>query len=146
MYEDCRGVALKDLNHVVLGDLCLTLHDYLITLDRYNLTGILIHEVLIPALKHTGSKALANVLLQVGLVHLHLVCKFENLQDVLVSLETDSTQKGCHWQLLLTVDIGVHDIVDVGGELNPRALERNDTCRIKQRTISMNTLTEEYAR
>ena len=91
MDKDGRGIALENINHVILGDLCLTLHDNLITLNRYNFTSILINEVLIPTLQHTGSKTLANVLLEVGLVNLYLVGEFEYLENVFVGLKTNST-------------------------------------------------------
>ena len=50
------------------------------------------------------------------------------LKDILIGIETDSAQKGCYRQLLLTIDVCVHDIVDVSSELNPRALEWDNTC------------------
>ena len=119
MNKDSRGITLKNVNHILLGDLCLALHDNLITLDRYNLTRILIHEVFIPTLQHAGSQTLANVLLEIGLVNLYLVGEFEYLENVFVGLKTNSTQKSSYGQLLLTVDICIHDIVDVGCELDP---------------------------
>ena len=128
MHKNRLSSTLHDIHDVVLSNLGLTVHDHLITLDRNNLTGILIHEIFVPALQHTCSQLTSNHLLEVGLVNLHLLSEVEYLQDVLIGLKTNGTQQRCYGQLLLTVDIGIHDIVDVSSKLNPRALERNDTC------------------
>ena len=60
MNQNGLGTALQDFEHVLLGNLRLALHDDLVTLDRNNLTGILIYEVLVPALQHTGSQFTAD--------------------------------------------------------------------------------------
>ena len=146
MYEDGLCTALKNLHHIFVGDLGLTFHDHLITLNGYNLTGILIDEVLVPALQHAGCQFTANHSFQALLVHLHLLGQVEDLEDILISLKTDGTEQCRYGQLLLTVDIRVHHIINVGSELNPRALERNDTCRIQQCSVCVYALTEEYAR
>ena len=70
----------------------------------------------------------------------------ENLKNVLIILKTDGSQQSGNRQFLLTVNVSVHDVVDVSGKLNPRTLERDDTGRIKFGTIGMYALTEEYAR
>ena len=114
-----RRITLKDINQVILSDLCLTFHDNLITLNRYYLTCVLIRELLVPALKHTCSKTLSNILLKVGFVYLNLVGEFKYLKYIPVSLKTNSTQKSCNRQLLLTVDICIHHIVNVGCKFNP---------------------------
>ena len=119
MNEDCLGTALQNLHHIILSNLRLALHDYLITLDGYHLTSILIYEVLVPALQYAGSQLTAYDGLQRLLVHLHLLGEVENLQDVLISLEADGTQQGCYGQLLLTVDIRVHHIINISSELDP---------------------------
>ena len=119
MDEDRLGTALQDFHHIIIGDLRLAFHDHLITLDRDNLTGILIYEVLVPALQHTGSKFATHVLLEVGLVDLHLLSQIKDLQDLLIRLEADGTEQGCNRQLLLTVDVSIHHVVDVCRKLNP---------------------------
>ena len=93
MYEDGAGTTLQDVEHVVLGNLGLTFHDNLVTLDRYNLTGILIYEVLIPALQHTGSELTTKYFLQRLLINLYLLGKVEDLQNILIGLETNSTEQ-----------------------------------------------------
>ena len=59
---------------------------------------------------------------------------------------TNGTEKSRNGQLLLTVDVGIHNVVDVGGKFNPRTLERNDTGGIKNFSVGVNSLTEENAR
>ena len=145
MNKDCSLLRIKDLVDVVLCDLSLALKDYLVTLDRYNFTCILIYEVLIPRLQYTSCKCATKTSLKVLLVYLDLLCEVKELKNLLITLIADSTEKCCYRQLLLTVDVSEHDIVDVSCELNPRTLEWDDTCRIEHSTIGMSTLTEEYA-
>ena len=145
MNENGLSTALEDFIHIVLGNLGLTLQNHLVTLDGNNLTSILIDKVFIPALQHTGCQLGTDNLLQSTLVDFDLLGKIEYLQDVLIGLETDSTQQGCNGQLLLTINVRIHNIINVSSELNPRTLERNDTGRVEQRTVGMNVLTEEYA-
>ena len=61
-------------------------------------------------------------------------------------VEADGTQQRRHGQLLLTVNVGIHHVVDVRGKLNPRTLERDDTGRIEHATVGMHALAEEHAR
>ena len=119
MNENRLCTTLKDLHHIGLSNLRLTFQDNLITLDRNNLTGILINEVLVPALQYTGSQLRADNLLQSLLVNLHFLSKIKNLQDVLICLKADSSQQSGYRQLLLTVDVGIHHVVDIRSELNP---------------------------
>ena len=144
---DKNGVstALQDVDHVLLGNLGLTIHDDLVTLDGHHLASILIDEVLVPTLQHTGGEFAADDLLQGGLAHLHLLGQVEDLQDVLIVLETDGTKQCRNRQLLLTVDVGIHHVVDVGGKLNPRTLERDDAGRVEQRAVGVDILSEEHA-
>ena len=69
---------------------------------------------------------LADVLLQILTRSRDFLGVHENLQNVLVLLETDGAQQSGNGQLLLTVDVSVHHIVDVRCKLNPRALEGDD--------------------
>ena len=146
MNEDGLCAALKNLHHIIISNLRLTLEDHLVTLNRNYLTSILINEILVPALKHTGCQLGTNILLQGSLIDLHLLSKVEDLEDLLIRLESDGTKQCRYRQLLLTIDISIHHIVDVGSKLDPRTLERNNTCGIQQRTVSMYTLAEEHAR
>ena len=65
--------------------------------------------------------------------------------DFLIGFETNGTEEGRHGQLLLTIDVCVHDIVDVSSKLNPRALEGNDTCGIQLCAVGMDAGAKEYA-
>ena len=113
------STRIEDIINVVLSKFSLTLHDNLVALDRYNLAGILVNEVLVPRLEHTCSKLTTDGSLHILLVDLHLLSKVEYLKDILVLLVAHGTEKSCYGQLLLTVDVSIHNIVDVSSKLNP---------------------------
>ena len=146
MQKHRSSTTLYNLLNVVGSKLSLTFHDHLVTLDRYNFTCILIYEVLIPALQDTSSQLATDSSLHILLVHLHLFSEIEDLENILILLITDGTEQGSNRQLLLTVNVSIHHIVDVSSKLNPATLEWDDTCRIKHSTIGMNTLSEEHTR
>jgi hypothetical protein len=50
----------------------------------------------------------------------------EEAQDVRVRAEAEGAQQRRRRELLLLVDVDVDDVVDVDGELDPRAAERDD--------------------
>ena len=145
MYKDCGCIALKNIYHIVFRNLGLTLHDNLVTLYGNNFACILVNEVLVPALKHTRCESLAENLFEVTLIDLHLLGKVENLEDILICLESDGTEEGCNRQLLLAVDVGIHHVVNVGRKLYPRALEWDDTCGIEQCSVGVYALAKEHA-
>ena len=146
MQQNSAHTRIKDILDMILLKHGLTVNHNVVTLNRHNLAGILIHEILNPCAQHPGSQLAANGLFQIGFVDPHLFGKVENLDDVLIALKPDGTQQRCHRQLLLTVDIGIHHIVDVCGKLNPRPAERDDTRRIKLRAVGMGALSEEHTR
>ena len=119
MQQDGLGAALYDGVDVILRELDLTIDDDIVSLDGHNLARILVDEVLDPARQHTRRQLAAYGLLQVALGDLDLVGQIEYLEDLLVGLEAYGTQKSRDGQLLLAVDIGIHHIVDVRGELDP---------------------------
>ena len=124
----------------------LAIYDHVVTLDRDNLARILIDEVLDPGRQDARCELATYGLLQVRLRHLYLIGQVEDLENLLVSLETDCTQQCRYGQLLLTVDVSIHHVVDIRGELDPRTLERDDTRRIELRTVRVHALAEEYTR
>src|SRR5699024_942238 len=70
----------------------------------------------------------------------------EYLQNLLVAFVADGTQQGGDGQFLLTVDVGIHHVVDVRCELYPRPLERDDAGGVELGAVGVHALTEEYAR
>ena len=146
MHKNSLGTAFKNIIHIIFCNLCLTFHDDLITLDRNNLTGILIYEVLVPALQDTGCKFTTQRFLESGLVNLYFLCQFENLKDILIILVSDSTKQSGNRQLLLTVNVCIHHIINIRSKLNPRTLERNDTGTVQQCSVGMYVLSEEHTR
>ena len=119
MEQDGAHTRIENVLNVFLFKHGLAVDHHFVAVDRHNFTGILVHEVLNPGAEHAGGELAAESLLEVCLVHLHLLGKVENLDDVLVALQTDGAEQRGHGQFLLAVDVGVHHIVDVGGELDP---------------------------
>ena len=108
--DGCYCVVIQDLAAVEEG---------LGTLDGDDLAGILVLEVLHPGLENLGCKLAALVLREHLLLDLDLVGKVEDVDDVLVPVEADGAQEGGDGKFLLAVDVRIHDIVDVSGELDP---------------------------
>ena len=145
LVEEDRLIArLEDQVDVVFSDLCLTLYEDGDTLHGDDFTRILIAEVIDISLGDAASKAATDVLLKVSARDLHLFGEIEEIEDLLIRLKANSTQQGRHRELLLTVDVGIHDIVDVRSELDPRALERNDTCRVELRAVGVRARAKEH--
>ena len=144
--QHSRNAAVENFSNVFFCNFRFALHNHLVALDRYNFARILVNEVFVPTFQHTGGQAFAKSLLHVLLVHLNLFGQVEDLQDVAVVFVADGTQQRGYGQLLLTVDVGIHHVVDVGSELNPRTFEGDDTRRIEHRSVGMHALSEENAR
>ena len=142
--EDGVDAGFKNQVDTLFIKLLLAVDDDLVTLDGNHFAGILVHEVLHPGAEHTGGELAAKGLLQVGLVDLDLLGQVENVNDVLVGLKTNRTQKSGHREFLLTVDVGIHDIVDVSCKLNPGATEGDDTGGIELCTVGVGALSEEH--
>ena len=133
--QDGVNARLENQVDAILVEFLLAVDDHLVALDGDHFAGVLVYEILHPGAEHTGSKLAAEGLLQVGLVDPDLLGQVEDVDDVLVGLKADGTQKSGHGELLLAVDVGIHDIVDVSGKLNPRAAEGDDTGRIELRAV-----------
>ena len=113
------------------------------TFDGNDLARIFILEVLGPGFEHLGGQFPAFVLFEGGFVGGDLVGQSENVDDVLVGVVTDGAEQGGNGQLLLSVDVGVHHVVDVRRELDPGTLERDDTRRIQLGAVGVHALVEE---
>ena len=131
------GVVVEDLSPLYDGDG---------TLDGDDLAGILVFKVLDPGLEHIGGKFAALVLREDLGGGCNFVGKAETVKDVFVGAVSDGAQKGCYGQLLLTVYVGEHHVVDVRGKLYPGALERNDTGAVELGSVGVHALVEEHAR
>ena len=126
--QDGLDVKFKDFVDMFLGELHIALNNHLGTLHRDYFAGILVNEVLGPRLHHTGGELFADDFLQTVASHFDFFSQSEDIKDVLVRLIADGAEQSGDGEFLLTVDIRVHDVVDIGRELHPRALERYDTC------------------
>ena len=143
--QDDGVAAVEDILGVLLGNLGVAGQDHIVSLDGDNLTGILIVEVLKPALEHIGGQFASVHLLEILLVHLDLLGQSEYVEDILVRLVAYGTEQCGDRKFLLTVDVSVHHVVDVGSKLYPRALEGNDAGRIELGAVGMLALSEEHA-
>lgn len=146
MQEDAFGAAVDDSVYVVGFEHRFAVDDDVVTLDGYHFAGVLVNEVFHPGAQYPCGQLAAYGLFKVRTVYFHLVRQVEYLQYLLVVLVADGTQQRRDGELLLAVDVGVHHVVDVRGELYPRPLERNDTCGVEFGAVGVYALPEEYAR
>ncbi len=146
MQQNRLGTRLDYLVDMFLRKLDFAVDYDVVTLDRDDLARILVDEVLDPCRQNTRSELAADGLFKICFGDLYLVGQIEDLQYLLVGFVTDRSQQSRYGQLLLTVDVGIHDVVDVRCELYPRTFERDDTRRIELRTVGVHALAEEYAR
>ncbi len=70
----------------------------------------------------------------------------EEPEDVRVAPVAEGAQERGGRELLLLVDVDVDDVVDVDGELDPRAAERNDARRDEALAIRVRRFLEHNAR
>ena len=140
------GSALDDLVDMFFFEYRLAVHDHVVSFNRHHFARIFVHEVLDPRREYTGGQFASYGFLQIGFRHLHFVGQVEDFQNLLVRFIADGAQQRRYGQLLLAVDVGVHHVVDVRGEFDPRAFERNDTRRIEFGAVRVHALAEEHAR
>ena len=144
--DDGLRTGVDDELDVLLLEHRVAVEHELVPLDADHLTGVLVHEVLDPGLQHTGGQTAAQNALHPGLRNLHLLREVEDAQDVPVGFIADGTEQRGDGKLLLPVDVRVHHAVDVGGEFNPAALERNDPRAVQLGPVGVAALAEEHAR
>jgi len=70
----------------------------------------------------------------------------EELEDVRVGAVAEGAQERRGRKFLLLVDVDVDHVVDVDGELDPRAPEGDDPRRIEPLAVGMGVLLEDHAR
>ena len=126
-------------------DHSFTIDHNFVTFNRNYFTGIFVYKILNPCFQNTSRQFTSQHSLKISLIDFNIFGQIENFKDILIILKTDSSQQSSNGQLLFTVDVRIHDIVNISSKLNPRTFERDDTGRIKFGTISMYALTEEYA-
>ena len=142
--KDGLNTRIDNLIDILCLDFGLAVENNLVTLDRNHLTGILIDKVFNPCFEHTGSEFTSNDFFEFSFSYLDFFSKIEDFHNVLVGLVTDSTQQSGNRQFLFAVDVGIHHIVDVGSEFNPRAAEWNNAGAVKFSAVGMNALTKEH--
>ena len=141
-----RVSALHDFRNNLLRNLCLTLKHNLVTIVGIHFTGILIDTILMIGTENSGGKLtmVSSKLFQVLFRNLYLFSKVEKIKNLLICFKTNSTKEGGNWQLLLTVNVSIHYIVDIRRKLNPATLKRYDTCTVKLSAIGVNAATKEH--
>ena len=144
--EDGFHIQVEDFLNVFLGEFDIALDDHLGTLHGDDLAGVLVDEILGPGLHHTSGELFAENFLQIILVDLHLFGELKDIEDILVGLVADGAEQRGDGQFLLTVDIRIHDVVDIGRKLHPRTFERNDTCGVELSAVGVELGAEEDAR
>ncbi len=144
MEQNRLGVGFQNALHQFGCKFRLTLNDDLVTFNGHHLTGILVHEILRPRVEDIACQRSANAVFKILAGAFHLLRQSEAVKDILVRLITYGTQQGGHGQFLLAVDVGIHDIVDVGGEFYPRPAERNDTRGIEFSAVGVHRSAEEH--
>ena len=140
------GTRFQNCLQRLRSQLFLALYNDGVTLDRRYFTGIFIHEILYPCSHHISGQFTTDTCLQRLAVHLHLFCQIEAVEDVTIGLETDGAEQCGNRQFLLTVDVSIHDLVDIRSELDPRTAERDNTRRIELGSVRVHRCAEEYTR
>ena len=119
MEEDAFCTAIYNLVYVVGFEYRFAVDDNIVTLDGYHFAGVLINKVFYPCAQYPCCEFSAHSFLEVCSVDLHFVREVEDFQYLLVVFVTDCPEEGGDGELFLTVDIGVHHIIDVRSELYP---------------------------
>ena len=141
-----RILEIKDRLDILLCKLFISIDHYIVALHGDYFTRFLIHEILDPRIQDTCCYLTTDIFLQVGLIHLHLLGDTEETQNILIGLVADGSQQSSHGQLLLAIDVSVHDVINVCRKLDPRSLEGNDTGVEELGAVIVHTHGEEYSR
>jgi hypothetical protein len=129
-----------DLGHARLGELLDLLdRDLLVGLEE-DLAGLGVHDVLG---HHPAFQSL--VLLAPAGADLHRLHLVEQLQNGLFGGVAQRLEQHGHRQLPLAIDVDVHDVVHVEGELHPGAPVGDDPGGEQALAVGMNGVVEEHA-
>src|SRR6185437_4269174 len=70
----------------------------------------------------------------------------EKFKDILISFVSYRPKQCCNGEFLFTVDVSIHDIINVCSKFHPGSFKRNHPGRINFCSIWMSTLSEEHTR
>ena len=104
-----------------------TVDYYLVTFDRNNFTSIFINEIFSPSFQHTCSQLATDNFLQIGLINLNVFSQIKYFEDILIIFKAYSSQQCSYRQLLLTVNVSIHHVINIRSKFYPRTLKRNNT-------------------
>lgn len=107
-------------------DYSFTVNNDFVTLDGNNFTGIFVYKSSIHVFNTRAANLRPTIFLRFVLFTFTSSAKLKSRECPCHSQIRGSQQSG-NRQFLLTVNVRIHDVVDVGGKLNPRTLERDDT-------------------
>ena len=119
--------AIKNFLNIIGCDLSFSLKDNFCTLNRNNFTCLFIYEIFYPCFQNTRSQFTTDVFFQICFGHFNLFRKAKDLKNVFILFEANCTQQSRNRKFLLTINVGIHHVVNIRCELNPRTFERNDT-------------------
>jgi len=124
---DCIHVVFKDNVDYLVVDFATAVYKTLAAGYGSELACGLVDDFLIPHAVDLLGYAASFGGFEIGACGLDFLAEVEHLEDVAVTFESDGAQQGGYGQLLFTVDVGIHRVVDVSGKLNPASSEGNDS-------------------
>ena len=112
--ENGGSAALDDLEDIVFVENSFTFEENLAAFDLRSLLPVASStKSSVRDLVNATGQFATDGLFEVGLVDLHFFGQTEKLENILIAFVTDGTEQGGDGQLLLTIDVSVHDTVDV---------------------------------
>ena len=99
----------------------------------------------LPRASVSGSQAATSVFLKCFLFSLHFIGHAEEFENVFIGFITNRPEQCGYREFFLTVNIGIHDIVDVRSKFHPRTFERYYPGTVYFSTVGVYALAKEYA-
>ena len=144
--QDRLDVEFLDFGEMIFGEFDIAFDDDLGTFHGDDFASVFIDEVFDPTIDDTSREALADEFFNIRFADFDFFGKVENVEDVFVGFVSDGAEQGSDGEFLFSVDVSIHDIVDIGSKLHPRATEGDDTSGIELCTIGVELGAEENAR
>ena len=128
-HADLLDLRLLDLLNVIFRQLCVFVDEDFACL----------------LVEHITAHGATDKLFQVGFICFDFLHQLEQIENLIIRRIAQCAQERRHREFLLAIDVGIHHVVDVRGEFNPRPAEGDDAGRIHQRPVWMNGFAEEHA-
>ena len=127
MKKNSLTTRINDWLNVSFSKFSFTFNNHFSTFNSNYLTCCFINKVFNTWFNNTCSKLTTNNTIKVSFVYFYLFSKTESFENIFIRLKTNCTQQSSYRQFFLTVDISIHDIVDVSSKFYPRTTEWNNT-------------------